>query len=328
MTDKEQYRELCKKELSIPIYSLDWWLDCVCENNKWDVLLFKNNDRIEAAMIYYSPAKKIITMPAYTQTMGIWFNPEFENRNYSDNLYRKQKICCFFIEHLPVHTFFLQYFHSSFTDWLPFYWNGYKQTTRYNYILPDINDTDKLFKCLGGDAKRNIAKAQKKFKLRIERKIPLDLFMEQYNMTFKQKGLKVYHPEILVKIITICIARNQGDIWAAIDEQNRIHTAVFIAWQNDCAYYIAAGNNPQFKKSGANAYTLWKAIVDIKEQVKTFDFSGSMLQGVEHFIKEFGAVQLPYFVISKGKMNLFQKILLKRKSLKEYVKKNIQKTYF
>jgi len=205
MTDKEQYRELCKKELSIPIYSLDWWLDCVCENNKWDVLLFKNNDRIEAAMIYYSPAKKIITMPAYTQTMGIWFNPEFENRNYSDNLYRKQKICCFFIEHLPVHTFFLQYFHSSFTDWLPFYWNGYKQTTRYNYILPDINDTDKLFKCLGGDAKRNIAKAQKKFKLRIERKIPLDLFMEQYNMTFKQKGLKVYHPEILVKIITTCI---------------------------------------------------------------------------------------------------------------------------
>ena len=59
MTDKEQYREFCANEPSVPIFSSDWWLDCVCGENKWDVLLYKNKDNIEAAMTFYSPGKKI-----------------------------------------------------------------------------------------------------------------------------------------------------------------------------------------------------------------------------------------------------------------------------
>jgi len=317
MTDKELYRELCAKEPSIPIYSRDWWLDCVCGEDKWDVLLYWSKENIEAAMPFYSPVKKIITMPTHTQTIGIWFNPESENPRYSENLHRKQLICQFFIEHLPVHSFFLQHFHSSFTDWLPFYWKGFQQTTRYNYILPDIKDTDIVYERLGGDVKRNIAKAQKKYGIEIRRNISFGLFMEHYYLTFNQKGMKAYQPEILKKIIETCLSRKQGDFWGAFDKQNRLHAAVFIVWQNDCAYYIAAGNNPQLKKSGAHAYTLWQAIVDLAEQVETFDFSGSMLLGVEHFFREFGAVQHPYYVISKGKMNLIKKILLKIKSLKD-----------
>ena len=311
MTDKEQYRELCEKEPTIPIYSRDWWLDCVCGENKWDVLLYRNKENIEAAMSFYSPLKNIITMPAHTQTMGIWFNPESESPEYSENLYRKQLICDFFIKHLPSHSFFLQNFHSSFTDWLPFFWSGFRQTTRYNYILPDIKDTNALYNCLGGDIKRNIAKAQKKYGIEIRRNIPIDLFMEHYYLTFRQKDMKVYQPGIVRKIIEICLSRKQGDCWGAFDEQNRLHATVFIAWQNDCAYYVAAGNNPQLKKSGAHAYALWKAIVDLSEQVSMFDFSGSMLPGVEHFFREFGTIQLPYFIISKGKMSLIKKILLK-----------------
>ena len=251
-------------------------------------------------------------MPDYTQTLGIWFNPETENPKYSENLYRKQLICKFFIEHLPAHSSFLQNFHSSLTDWLPFYWNGFQQTTRYNYIL-DIKNTDVLYENLGGDIKRNIAKAQKKSGIEIRRNIPLDLFMEHYYLTFKQKNMKVYQPEMLIKIIKTCLSRGQGDFWSAFDEQNNLHATVFIAWQNNCAYYIAAGTNPALKKSGAHAYTLWKAILDLAEQAEVFDFSGSMLCGVEHFFREFGTVQQPYFVISKGKMNLIKKITLKIK---------------
>ena len=316
MTEKERYRELCAIETSIPIYSRDWWLDCVCGEDKWDVLLFPNKETIEAAMPFYSPIGKIITMPAHTQTMGIWFNPEFEGQGYSDNLYRKQQICSYFIEHLPAHSFYLQNFHYSFTDWLPFFWSGYKQTTRYNYILPDIKDIELLYSCLGGDAKRNITKAQKKYGLKIERNVSPELFMKNYALTFRQKEIKTYFPEILLKIIETCLARNQGDIWGAFDEQNRLYATVFITWQNNCAYYIAAGNDPDFKKSGANACVLWQAIVDLSEKVEIFDFSGSMLKGVEHFFREFGTVQLPYFVISKGKLTLIQKILLKINSLR------------
>jgi hypothetical protein len=317
MTDKEQYRAICADESSIPLYSRDWWLDCVCGSRHWDVLLYRNKEAVEAAMPFYSPLKKTILMPAFTQTMGIWFNPEFENPNYSKNLLRKQLICNYFIKYLPAHSFFLQHFHSSFTDWLPFYWNGYRQTTRYNYILPDIKNTDALYSRLGGDIKRNIAKAQKKYGVEIRREVSPDLFMEHYSMVFNRQGLQVYQPKVLKKIIETCLNRKQGDIWGAFDEHNRLHAAVFVVWQNDCAYYIASGSNPELRKSGAHACALWKAIVDVSKHVQAFELSGTMLSGVEHFFREFGTVQLPYHVISKGKWGLRKRILLKMALMKK-----------
>ncbi|MDR2691287.1 MAG: GNAT family N-acetyltransferase, partial [Dysgonamonadaceae bacterium] len=80
MTEKEKYRMLCSNEQSIPVYSRGWWLDCVCGESGWDVLLCIKNGEIEAAMPYYVPCKGIISMPLYTQTMGIWFNPAFEDK--------------------------------------------------------------------------------------------------------------------------------------------------------------------------------------------------------------------------------------------------------
>ena len=310
--NKENYRKLCKEETTIPLYSQDWWLDCVCGESKWNVLLVETQGKqIEAAMPFYMPHKGIIRMPDFSQSMGIWFNPAFEKINYTKNLYRKQQICDFFIKNLPKHKTFFQGFHYSFSDWLPFYWNGFKQTTRYTYILHDIKDTDLLYNSFSINIKRNIAKAKKKYMIEIQRNIPVDLFIEQYSMTFKRQGLESHQPQILKKIIETCLLRQQGDIWGAYDEHNRLHASVFIVWQNDCAYYIAAGSNPQLRKSGAHAYVLWKAITDLSKQVKTFDFEGSMLLGIEHFFREFGAIQYPYFFISKGKINLFQKVFLK-----------------
>jgi RNAse (barnase) inhibitor barstar len=308
MTDKEKYKILCSTELSIPIYSRDWWLDCVCGENNWDVLLYFNKEEIEAAMPYYMPCKKVIAMPSYAQTMGIWFNPVWEDAKYAKNLYRKQQICTHFIEHLPAHSCFLQNFHYSFTDWLPFYWKGFHQTTRYNYILPDIQNLDALWNHLGGDVKRNINKAQKKYKIEIKRNISTELFMRVNNKTFERQKIKTYHPELLQKLIETARSRNQGDIWGAFDTEGRLHAAVFVVWQDSCAYYIGGGSDTELRSSGAHASVLWQAICDVSQYSSSFDFEGSMIQGVEHFFREFGAIQKPYFVLSKGKMNTGRKI--------------------
>ncbi|MDR0542726.1 MAG: GNAT family N-acetyltransferase, partial [Dysgonamonadaceae bacterium] len=253
MTGKERYRILCNNEPSIPIYSRDWWLDCVCGESGWDVLLYLKNEEIEAAMPYYSPCKGIITMPLYTQTMGIWFNPAFEKELYSRNLLRKQVICEDFIMRLPAHDYFLQNFHHSFTDWLPFYWHGFRQTTRYTYILPDIGNPDELWNRLGIGIYKNIQNAIKKYKLDVRRNIPTDLFLKINAQTYQRQGLKPYHTEMLAKLIDICRSRNQGDIWGAYDGENRLHAAVFVAWQENCAYSIAGGSDTELRKSGGQA---------------------------------------------------------------------------
>jgi hypothetical protein len=315
MTDKEKYKILCSNELSIPIYSRDWWLDCVCGENNWNVLLYNKDEAIEAAMPFYSPAKGMITMPAFTQTMGIWFNPKFEDTKYAKNLYRKQHICTHFIERLPATSYFLQNFHYTFTDWLPFYWKGFQQTTRYNYILPDISNLDEVENNIGKNIQKNIRCAKDKYHLEVKRNVSVDLFMEINAQTYQRQQKKAYQPELLKKLIKTVLSRNQGDIWGTFDEEGHLHAAVFITWQENCAYYIAGGGDIELRRFGGQILAMWQAICDVSKVSASFDFEGSMLPGVERFFREFGAIQKPFFVLSKGKMNLARRIVLKIKQV-------------
>ena len=247
-------------------------------------------------------------MPLYTQTMGIWFNPAFEDEHYSRNIFRKQTICEDFIMRLPAHDYFLQNFHYSFTDWLPFYWQGFRQTTRYTYVLPDIGNPDGLWAGLGSGIYQNIRKAKNISQLTVKQNVPTDLFLKINAHTYQRQGLKSYHPEMLEKLIDLSRSRNQGDIWGAYDGENYLHAAVFVVWQEGYSYLIASASDDSFRRSSGQALALWTAINDLSQQARLFDFEGSMIRGVEHFFRGFGARQMPFFVIEKGKMDLLKRI--------------------
>ena len=318
MTDKERYGELCAKEPSIPIYSRDWWLDCVCGEDKWDVCLFSpncNSEAVEAAFPYYIPYKKEILMPAFTQTMGIWFNPEFEKKDYSKNLLRKQNICEQLIGRLPEHTCFIQNFHHLFTDWLPFYWKGYRQTTRYTYILPNIRNIEETEKKRSYDIRHNINKAKTKYQIEIKTHLPADVFLDINAKTYERQREKAYRPEILRRIIETVYSRNQGNTWGAFDHTGQLRAAVFVVWQENCAYYIAGGSDQTGRKSGAHLLVLSEAIREVSNFSASFDFEGSMIPGVERVFRSFGAIQKPFFTISKGSRSWIRKLI---KALRKY----------
>ena len=310
MTDKEQYRELCAKELSIPLYSRDWWMDCVCGENQWDVLLYcMDSGVIEAAFPFYRPYKKQIMMPAFTQTMGIWFNPDFEKDNYSKNLLRKQIICEELIRRLPEHCYFIQNFHYSFTDWLPFYWKGFNQTTRYTYILPDIKNISDIEKNRSYDIRHNISTAQTKYQMEVKTHLPENQFLEIYAKSYERQEKKTYHPDILRRLIETAYSRNQGNTWGAFDQCGQLHAVVFIVWQENCAYYIAGGSDSVGRKSGAHLLVLSEAIREASNFSASFDFEGSMTPGIERVFRSFGTIQKPYFTISKGNRTLIHRLI-------------------
>lgn len=187
MTSKEEYRELCLKEPSIPLYSRDWWLDIVCGADNWNVLLYKKNGRIEAAMPLYIPWRGVVSMPVYTQTMGPWISPESEDTKYAHRLSRRQEILQEFVEQLKGYSHFFQNFSYQITDWLPFYWGGYKQTTRYTYILDGIHASDNLWENMSQPIRRNIRKAQKQG-IEVRSGITIPEFMEIQRLTFQRQG--------------------------------------------------------------------------------------------------------------------------------------------
>lgn len=169
MNTKDKYHLLCNTETSIPIFSRDWWLDTVCGKDKWKVLLVEEKERITAAMPLYCPRQGIISMPSYTQTMGPWFAPESKDTKYTKTLGHRQVLCKQLLNTLKSYPYFMQNFHYGITDWLPFYWEGYRQTTRYTYMLKDIRNTKAILGNMSFNIRRNITKARDKYHITVKR---------------------------------------------------------------------------------------------------------------------------------------------------------------
>jgi len=89
-------------------------------------------------MPYYVTRKyglKLIQMPPLTQTMGPYIKYP-DGQKYDTRLSREREIMNYFIDHLPKFDGFTVQFSKKITNWLPFYWRGFKQTTRYTYVIP------------------------------------------------------------------------------------------------------------------------------------------------------------------------------------------------
>ena len=314
MSNKERYTLLCLAEESIPLFSRNWFLDAVCLPQHWDVLLVEEKGKIALSCPLFLRDKQTVSMPPYTQSMGPWFASVSADTKYTSMLGARQQLSSQLIALLQPYTYFFQNFSHHISDWLPFYWAGYTQTTRYTYLLPDISDPTALWQNMSIHQRRNISKAQNKHGIIVRKGIPIQDFLQIQEETFERQKLRnPGNNAALIRLIQAAKARGQGDIWGGYDPQGNLHAAAFIAWQPSCAYYLAGGGCPTHRHSGAHALVLWHAIQELSAHARSFDFEGSMLPGVERFFREFGAVQRPYFNIQRQANSSIQCFLHKVK---------------
>lgn len=198
--------------------------------------------------------------------------------------------------------YYSQNFHYKFTNWLPFYWRGYRQTTRYTYIIENINDMDKVFSEFDSKLRNQVRKAQKI--VNVQEDLSIEDFYEINKMTYDRQNMNIpYSFERIKKIDDACSKHNCRKIFGAVDENNNLHAAIYVIWDSNSAYYLMGGVNPKFKYSEATSYLIYEAIKYTSRYVDKFDLEGSMVEGIEKFFRAFGAKQTPYFNIS----NFFKK---------------------
>lgn len=305
---KEKYRQLCSAEPSISIFSRDWWLDAVCGQGNWDVVLVEQGGRVIAAMPIFSKKKyglTLLTTPQLTQTIGPWLRPS--KAKYAKQLGQQKKILASLISQLPDYHYFSQNFHHSITNWLPFYWTGFTQTTRYTYILEELSNEDKLWSDLQGNIKTDIKKAKNRYGLMVHSGLSCDEFLDVNEMTFSRQGMKLpYSRNLVHAIYDACTKKDACRMFFAVDEQGRVHAANFIIWDENSAYYIMGGGDPELRNSGATSLVMWESIRFAATVTQKFDFEGSMIESVERFFRAFGARQVPYFQVTKVNSKLFR----------------------
>lgn len=315
MTPKDKYRKLCKTESSIPIFSKDWWLDAVCGGNNWDVVVIEKGGDIVAVLPFYMKEElgfKQIIMPPLTQTMGPWIKYP-ERQKYVRKLSYEKEIMNLLIKQIPYFHSFEQNFHYSVTNWLPFYWKGFKQTTRYTYRIEDLKDLDIIWNGFRENIRTDIRKAKRK--VCVFSNSSIEQFFQINILTFTRQGLAIpYSIEFIKHIDEVSLKNNVRKIFFAKDAKNRIHAALYLIWDDASAYYLLGGDDPELRNSGANSLIMWEAIQFASTVTLSFDFEGSMIEPVERFFRAFGAKQVPYFKILNDNMPLYGKALINAKS--------------
>ncbi|MBW5448362.1 GNAT family N-acetyltransferase [Cohnella sp. CFH 77786] len=308
MTDaKSKYRELCLSNPEIPLINRDWWLDATVGEDGWDVLLVERGGEIIASLPYHRTKKMlfdVIDMPYLTLTMGIWIRYP-PGQKYATRLSYEKEIYLELIEKLPKVDYYYQHFHWSITNWSTFYWRGFRQTTRYTYLLENLKDLDRLYANMKEKTRNEIRKAEKQ--LEVVESDDIETFHRINEMTFKRQGEKMPHSlDFIRRVDLACRERGCRKIWFAKDREGRIHGAVYLAWDEKCAYYLLGGGDPELRKSGASSLLLWEAVKRLSSVTENLDLYGGMHEPVETFFRSFGATQKPYFQISKINGKLFK----------------------
>ncbi|MBF4318694.1 methicillin resistance protein, partial [Vibrio anguillarum] len=95
------------------------------------------------------------------------------------------------IEQLPQHHYFNQNWHYSNTNWLPFYWKGFEQSTRYTYVISSLDDINSIWEETQDNIRREIRKAENRFGLVVNSDLPISDFFELNQLTFSRQGLSM-----------------------------------------------------------------------------------------------------------------------------------------
>ena len=293
------YEELVKRSPQGSIFAHRWWLEAVA-SGMYEILEIKNSDGIQAAwpIVYVkSDGTKHVCMPSLTQKLGILFAPSSAKPVEVQSM--NQKLTTEFVEKLGDTASFHQNFHENFTDWLPFYWRGFGQTTRYTYVLEDISDLTALWNGMRTNHRRDVRRAKKRG-IRIKDNLEIAKFLELNCKTFTRQGIHpVVNDGLIRRLDEACRVNAGRRIFAGVDSLGRVHAAVYIAWADNTAYYLMGGSDPALRDSGAHLLALWEAIIFASSVAKRFDFEGSMLPQIEHVFRGFGAKQWPYFSIMR-----------------------------
>ena len=314
MSNKERYKEICEAEGDrIPLFLQHWWMEAVCGDKPWDVLLAEREGSVLAAMpclVRHRMGMRYAIQPQLTPYSGpVFLYPSgMRPERKASFEHRAAKMLIEQLRDMRL-GYFQQNFSPDVTDWLPFHWAGYGQSTRYTYIIPDISDLDKVFAAFDPDQRqKNIRKLLPHVRL-VEDTSPEQLaaWHERY---WRSKGKRDVLPQsLMTRVARMAMARGNGLILTLAHEDGTPLVSRFLAYDSRCAHSLFSAQNPDRRIPNASDALVWLALQRLQGRTQAYDFEGSMEPSIEHYYRSFGARQVPYFSIERRRNPLLGALL-------------------
>ncbi len=281
-------------------------MEAVCRGKQWDVLLVEQQGEIVGALPFLVGKKlglKYVLQPQLTQYNGPWLS---EGLDFTE----RQRVMAEMADRLKgMHlALYSQRFSPSVTDWLPFYWAGFKQTTCYTYRFPDISSPAELMSRASRARRQNMDDVAAVCTLDADFR-DAALFAAMHESYFRRKGLKdVLSRELIEHVCQTAVGRGQGRFWALRNADGEVLHVSFVVFDNQCAYALMSAISDKAPRN-SQTYLFWRIIEQLSSVTKAFDFEGSMERGNEYFYRSFGTVQTPYHCVYRSCLPFATRIL-------------------
>ena len=272
-------------------------MDAVCIKGGWDVIIERDEaERLTGILVYHHRKYygfDLILMPPMTAYNGIYVLPLDGLSKYSFASHQN-KVTEALISRLPKHSLYYQQYHPSFKNWLPLYWKGYKETTRYTYTIDSREGKEVLKKGLRDNLRRSIKNSEKACTI-VE--IDIDTFLNEAEQSFAKRNKPMpINKAVLRKLCETFCETGQIKIRACkhADTGNYLSGAV-IAMDKNTTYYLSSFFHPEAKPSGTMSHVIWDSI--FSSEGRLFDFEGSIIKEVEFYFRSFGGELTPHYRI-------------------------------
>ncbi len=300
----------------VRVFSTPDWLDRVCGANNWGACIaFDKGGTVTGMMPYCFKrylGKLVIRMPTLTPFLDVWINYPHGMRSTASQIRFRRKVMKELITGLPATFYFSQQYSYSLTDWLPFYWQGFRQTTMYSYVFPAGKSVDVVWHEMKPETRNMLRRAARE--LKVVGSPDIDSFYQLNEESYRRKGLVIpYTKSFLLDLFNRFQAIGQAHIYFAEDANGVGCAGILVFSDHATDYYLASGFDKKWAPPGAVQLLLWHAIKSALGRGKSFDFEGSMIPSIAAMFKGFGADQLAYSKIFKGQNRFIQALKILRR---------------
>lgn len=283
----------------MPIQFSPKWMDAVCIKGDWDVILERGpKGKLLGLLVYHIRKYRgftLILMPPMTAYNGLFFFYPKGTKGHTKISYQN-KVTEKLFDRLPKCSFYYQQYHPSYDNWLSLYWKGYKETTRYTYLMDKTIGEPVLRKNLKGNLRRNFKFIEEACTIE---DLGFDSFWPNLQKSFEERGRPIpYNKTVMENLFEAFGQTKQLTVKACRHkETNALISGVVLASDETTTYYIASYYLPEATPKSSLGYVFWRSIFD--SDTKICDFEGSMLKEVEYFLRAFGGQLTPHYKIWK-----------------------------
>jgi hypothetical protein len=275
------------------LFAKTFYLNAIGKPYKIGVL--SKGDSIEGGVVLAKNEIRTYSNPLFAKYLGILLRPV--DGKYVNRISKEKKIIEEIVLNLKRCRSFDYTFHPSFDNWLPFYWNGFSQETRYTYRISEMGDIKNIHNNMDSITRNEIRKAQKN-NIQVTTQIPLEEFYRINDLTFRRQGGAIpYSFGFLKKFHGQLKKHDAVHLFGAADDSGHYHAVSGIVFDKKCCYLIMNGIDHNMPKVGANVLLIMNTIEFAAKVSGMFDFEGSMIKPVESFYRGFGGILTPYFNI-------------------------------